>query len=77
MNKASLRMNKTSLRMNKASLRMNKPAPLRKKPGLASITTTRTCSDEVGRAWLRTATGLFRFAPVNRQPIVQIGGGAE
>ena len=66
-------------RMNKPqeALRMNKPAPLRKKPGLASITTTRTCSDEVGRAWLRTATGLFRFAPVNRQPIVQIGGGAE
>ena len=43
------RMNKPSRRMNKPSRRMNKPAPLRKKPGIASITTTRTCSDEVGR----------------------------
>jgi len=70
------RMKRTGHRMNKPRHRMNKPRLLRKKPGLASITTTRICSDEVGRAWLRTATGLFRFAPVNRQHIVQIAGGA-
>ena len=51
--------------------------PPAKKPGLASITTTRICSDEVGQVWLRTTTGSFRFAPVNRQRIVQIGGGAD
>ena len=31
-------------------IRMNKPDTLRKKPGLASITTTRIWFDEVGRA---------------------------
>ena len=38
-------------------------SPPAKKPGLASITTTRICSDEFRRAWLRTATGSFSVGP--------------
>ena len=37
-------------RTNRQGNRMNRPVPLREKPGLASITTTRICSDEFRRA---------------------------
>ena len=57
------RMNKSGHRMNRPGQRLNKPGPLRKKPGLASIMTTRICSDEIRRASLQIATGSFEPRP--------------
>ena len=56
---------------------MNKPGPLRKKPGLTSITTTRICSDEFVGLSCGPPPDRLVFAPVNRQRIVQIAGGAD